>query len=34
MAKWEGFSEDDIKNVRACERLVEGNARNYRKSIL
>jgi len=34
MAKWEGFSEEDIKKVRACERLVEGNVRNFRKSIL
>jgi hypothetical protein len=25
MAKWEGFSEEDIKKVSACERLVEGN---------
>lgn len=24
MAKWEGFSEEDIKKVRACERHVEG----------
>jgi hypothetical protein len=31
MAKWEGFSEEDIKKVRACERLVEGNVLNFRK---
>ncbi|GFG38045.1 hypothetical protein Cfor_02329 [Coptotermes formosanus] len=24
MAKWDGFSEEDIQKVRACERLVEG----------
>jgi hypothetical protein len=31
MAKWDGFSEEDINKVRACERLVEGNDRNFRK---
>jgi hypothetical protein len=34
MSKWEGFSEEDIKKVQACERLVEGNVRNFRTSIL
>jgi hypothetical protein len=33
MAKWDGFSEEDIKKVRACERLVEGNIRSFSKSI-
>jgi hypothetical protein len=33
MAKWDGFSEEDIKKVRACERLVDGNVRSFRKSI-
>jgi hypothetical protein len=27
MAKWEGFSEEDIKKVGACEHL-EGNAKS------
>jgi hypothetical protein len=34
MAKWEGFSEEDIKKVRACERLVEGNVYIIRNRIL
>lgn len=25
MAKWEGFTEEDIKKVSDCERFVEGN---------
>jgi hypothetical protein len=25
MAKWEGFSEEDIRKISTCERFMEGN---------